>query len=199
MFIASSSNFFYYEIGSFAGGRANGRPAARNERDPLGDGWSEHGWAVRRDRTRHPLLHQFVLIFFNDRVRQQLLAHGLDLGFRLVFGHLLQLQLHVLADAHVARILESQRLQRMLDRLPLRIENARLQRHMNLRLHSCPPDRRSFPRSEPERRHGCSSLRATISPARLSAPRRAFSRASTFRSCAFCEHKEHPCRLSLSL
>ena len=35
-----------------AGGVANGRPAARNGRDPLGDGWSEHGGAVRRDRTR---------------------------------------------------------------------------------------------------------------------------------------------------
>ncbi len=36
----------------FAGGVANGRPTARNGRAPLGDGWSEHGGAVRRDRTR---------------------------------------------------------------------------------------------------------------------------------------------------
>jgi len=37
---------------SLAGGVANGRPTARNGRDPLGDGWSEHGGAVRQDRTR---------------------------------------------------------------------------------------------------------------------------------------------------
>jgi hypothetical protein len=29
-----------------------GRPTARNGRAPLGDGWSEHGGAVRRERTR---------------------------------------------------------------------------------------------------------------------------------------------------
>jgi hypothetical protein len=33
--------------------RRTGCPAARNVRDPLGDGWSEHGGAVRRDRTRN--------------------------------------------------------------------------------------------------------------------------------------------------
>lgn len=35
-----------------AGGAANGCPDAHSGRAPLGDGWSEHDWAVRRDRTR---------------------------------------------------------------------------------------------------------------------------------------------------
>jgi hypothetical protein len=40
--------------------RRTGDPTARNERDPLGDGWSEHGGAVRRDGARDlrlPLSH----------------------------------------------------------------------------------------------------------------------------------------------
>src|SRR5579884_501010 len=84
--------------------------------------------------TLHPSL-EFVPILFNDRIRQQLLAHGLHVGLSLGPILLAQVQFHILPDPHVARRLEAQGLQRMLDRLPLRIENAWLQRDMNLRFH----------------------------------------------------------------
>src|SRR5712692_2468506 len=96
-------------------------------------------------RAEHACLcAQLVAIFFNDRIRQQFFAHSLYLSLSLNLVLLIQIHFHVLPDSHIARILEPQRIERMLNRFPLWIENPLLERHMNLGLHLSLPHSEAY-------------------------------------------------------
>ena len=103
---------------------------------------NEHRLRVRvlRARSRPRLLRstsslQLVPIFFNDRIRQQLLAHGLHLSLSLILSVSFTSTSIYFPTRTLLAEFEPQRVQRVLNRLPLRIENALLQRHMNFCLH----------------------------------------------------------------
>src|SRR5262245_23348401 len=82
---------------------------------------------------------EFVPIFLYDRVRKELLTHLFHFGLGLSLVLLIYLQFHVLPDSHIARVLEPQRIERMLNRLALWIKNPLFERDMNLGFHCSPP------------------------------------------------------------
>src|SRR5688572_15158051 len=79
----------------------------------------------------------------DDHVRQQVLAHLLEPAARRVVGHV---ELDVLADAHVAHAGEAHAGQRLADRLPLRVEDALLQGHVDFYFHDSDPQVTGDPR-----------------------------------------------------
>jgi len=68
--------------------------------------------------SQHSALAKFVPIFFHDRVRQQFFAHGFhhSIDSRLIL--LIEIHFHVFPDPHIARILEPQRIERVLTHFP---------------------------------------------------------------------------------
>ena len=60
-------------------------------------------------RTQRPLLSaEFVPVFFDDRIGQELFAHRLHQLVRLGFIRFIDVEFHVFADPHIPGILESQ-------------------------------------------------------------------------------------------
>src|SRR5712671_489327 len=68
------------------------------------------------------LIHNFVAEFLDHRVRQDLAGHALDLLFGGLARYAIQVQHEKLALPDLAHVAESQRRQRVLYRLTLRIE-----------------------------------------------------------------------------
>ncbi|CDX17475.1 hypothetical protein MPL3356_240040 [Mesorhizobium plurifarium] len=66
-------------------------------------------------------------IVLNHRVRQKLVAHGLQVGFGLGLVGSGELDVEHLALAHLADAVEAQPRERVLDRLALRVEDAVLE------------------------------------------------------------------------
>ena len=92
------------------------------------------------------------------------MAFTCGIGFRLI--RFIHIHFHVLPDSHIARILEPQRIERMLNRLPLRIENPLLQSSheswLSLSLLTCerisPMPNRASLCSLPDQALGCLSI-----------------------------------------
>ena len=103
--------------------------APRRSRQRRGQGSGPAGGGDERYRIhRHPET-------LDHRVRQQLPRHLLGGGTGALGVGLRQLQLDHLACAHLADIGEAQSVQRVADRLALRVQHARLQHHRHGRLH----------------------------------------------------------------
>src|SRR6266849_1619336 len=93
------------------------------------------------------------VVVFGDRVGEQLLAHRLGLLAEAGRIGLAKFDLDQLALAHLADAVEPKGGEGIADRLALRIENARLQRHPHAHFHVCEPWREPVITS----RHGVAS------------------------------------------
>src|SRR5262249_47877198 len=99
-----------------------GRSPARGRR-------RRRSWIPGTGRCRTSQLHPEVL---DDRVGEELPAHVLD---ALARRALADLDLDVFADADALDLVEAEAAERLGHRLPLRVEDAFLQRHVHARFH----------------------------------------------------------------
>src|SRR5690606_15879250 len=74
----------------------------------------------------------FDPIILDHGIGEQLRTHGVEIGVADIVG---DIELDEAAGAHVAHAAEAQSLQRVMDRLALRVENPWLERHIDLDFH----------------------------------------------------------------
>src|SRR3546814_7391645 len=80
----------------------------------------------------------FDAVVFDDGVGEQLRAHRIEIGVADVVGNL---ELDEAPRADIVDPGKAQPFERMMDRLALRVENPRLERHIDIHFHGCGPFR----------------------------------------------------------